>query len=70
MGNGYYTIRELTEMCGYQDPKHFREGYIKPALTEGAIERLHPEQPNHPKQKYRLTEVAKEWKTREEDLQN
>ena len=40
----------------------FRENYIQPALAEGAIERLYPHQPNHPKQKYRLTESAKEWK--------
>ena len=57
-----YSVRELTELCGYADPKHFREGYIKPALAENAIERLYADQPNHPKQKYRLTESAKEWK--------
>lgn len=27
------TIRELTELCGYADPKHFREDYITPALA-------------------------------------
>ncbi|MGN1214088.1 MAG: Fic family protein [Bacteroidaceae bacterium] len=42
--------------------KRFRENYIQPALVEGAIERLYPNQPNHPKQKYRLTDLAKEWK--------
>ena len=62
MGDQTYSIRELTELCGYTDPKHFREGYIKPALAENAIERLYADQPNHPKQKYRLTESAKEWK--------
>lgn len=63
MGTGDYTIKELTEICGFIDPKHFREGYIKPALRENAIERLYADRPNHPKQKYRLTEVAKEWKS-------
>lgn len=62
MGKGDYTIKELTELCGFIDPKHFREGYIKPALRENAIERLYADRPNHPKQKYRLTVVAKEWK--------
>ena len=62
MGDQTYSIRELTELCGFTDPKHFREGYIKPALAENAIERLYANQPNHPKQKYRLTEAAKEWK--------
>ena len=62
MGDQIYSIRELTELCGYTDPKHFREGYINPALAENAIVRLYADQPNHPKQKYRLTEAAKEWK--------
>lgn len=62
MGKGDYTIKELTELCGFIDPKHFREGYIKPALRENAIEILYADRPNHPKQKYRLTVVAKEWK--------
>ena len=60
--NEYQSVRELTELCGFKDPKHFREDYIYPALSDGAIERLYPEQPNHPKQKYRLTEAALEWK--------
>lgn len=41
MADGYNTIRELAKMCGYQDPKHFRENYIKPALADGVLERLY-----------------------------
>lgn len=33
----------------------FRINYIIPALSSGYIEMTHPENPNHPKQKYRLT---------------
>ena len=62
MGNQTYSTRELTELCGYSDLKHFREGYIKPALAENAIERLYADKPNHPKQRYYLTESAKDWK--------
>lgn len=62
MDDKNYSIRELTELCGFIDPKHFRENYLNPALEKGAIERLYPDRPNHPKQKYRLTEAAKEWK--------
>ncbi len=43
--------------------KRFRENYLNPAIQDGAIERLFPNQPNHPKQKYRLTEKAKECKS-------
>lgn len=56
------TIKQLTELCGFKDPKHFREDYMYAALEEGAIERLYPDTPNHPKQKYRLTEAALAWK--------
>lgn len=62
MDDKNYSIRELTELCGFIDPKHFRENYLNPALEDGAIERLYPHQPKHPKQRYRLTEAAKEWK--------
>ena len=40
----------------------FKEKFVNPALKQGLIEMTHPEQPNHPKQQYRLTEIAKEWK--------
>lgn len=43
MADGYNTIRELAIMCGYQDPKHFRENYIEPALADGALARLYPD---------------------------
>ncbi len=56
------TALELAELCGLKNIRYFRKLYLNPALAEGAIERLYPDQPNHPKQKYRLTEAAKEWK--------
>ena len=34
----------------------FRKTHLKPALEKGLIERTIPENPNHPAQKYRLTE--------------
>lgn len=56
------TVWQLAELCGLKDIRYFRKNYLNPALEEDAIERLYPEQPKHPKQKYRLTETAKEWK--------
>ena len=38
----------------------FRTNYLHPALNEGYIIPLYPEQPSHPKQKYRLTEKGSE----------
>ena len=62
MGDDYMTMSEIMSNIGLKHRPSFRENYFLPALAEGAIERLYPEQPNHPKQKYRLTESAKEWK--------
>ena len=54
----------MNELCPIWDSKHrtsFWKNYFLPALEDDAIEPMYPEQPNHPKQKYRLTELAKEW---------
>ena len=63
MEDSYMTMRNVANVCDIKDLKYFRERYITPALEEGLIERLYPNQPKHPKQQYRLTEVAKEWLT-------
>jgi len=62
MSDSYMTMKEIAELCGIRDLKYFRESYITPALEIGVKERLYPNQPKHPKQKYRLTTAAKEWK--------
>lgn len=65
MGNEYMGMKEIMELFDLKSAKRFRENYIQPALVEGAIERLYPDRPNHPKQKYRLTDYAKEWKKKD-----
>jgi ATP-dependent DNA helicase RecG len=62
MNGDYMTISEMMEICGKRSRKRFRENYVTPALEDGPIERKYPEQPYHPKQQYRLTEKALEWK--------
>ena len=54
------TMSELMESMGFSHRTSFRENYFKPALEDGAVEQLYPDQPNHPRQKYRLTEADKE----------
>ena len=61
MHEGYMTMSELMECVGLKHRPTFRENYFVPALENGAIELLYPEHAKHPKQKYRLTERAKEW---------
>ena len=63
MDESFYSVKDLINLFGLSDVRKFRKNYIQPALSEGAIERLYPDRPNHPKQKYRLTETAKEWKS-------
>ena len=62
MTEDYMAINDIMAKMGIKHRPTFRENYLNPALVEGAIERLYPDQPKHPKQKYRLTESAKEWK--------
>ena len=42
---------------------NFRENYLEPALTAGLIRMKYPDSPNHPKQKYLLTEEGLMLKT-------
>lgn len=62
MTEDYMAINDIMAKMGIKHRPTVRENYLNPALVEGAIERLYPDQPKHPKQKYRLTESAKEWK--------
>ena len=62
MTEDYMALKDIMAKMEIKHRPTFRENYLNPALEEGAIERLYPEQPKHPKQKYRLTEAAKEWK--------
>lgn len=62
MSDDYIDVREMMKLCRIVRRKTMQDSYIAPALTDGSIERKYPEQPNHPKQMYRLTENAKSWK--------
>lgn len=56
------SLTEMMESCSKKSRKKFRENYVLPALKDNAIERKYPDTPNHPRQQYRLTEKALEWK--------
>lgn len=42
---------------------NFRENYLEPAITAGLVQMKYPDSPNHPKQKYLLTEKGLMLKT-------
>ena len=54
----YVSTLELMNLCGLKTRFRFRLNYLEPALSAGIIERKYPDQPNHPHQRYRLTEKA------------
>lgn len=62
MNDDYISLNDIMDKMEIKHHPTFRDNYLNPALSDGAIERLYPDQPRHPKQKYRLTEAAKEWK--------
>ena len=39
----------------YKSKGYFKKHTIQPAMLDGYVEMIHPDKPNHPKQKYRLT---------------
>ena len=62
MNDDYVDDSEMMKRCSIVRHKTMHDSYIAPALAYGSIERKYPEQPNHPKQMYHITEKAKTWK--------
>ena len=48
--------KEILHALALKHTGNFRENYLEPTLKVELIERIYPNNPNHPKQKYRLTE--------------
>lgn len=53
-------VSELMAEVGLAHKATFRANYLKPALGKGLIEMTHPDSPNSPAQRYRLTEYGKQ----------
>ena len=62
MSSEYIGVQEIMNLCGIVRRKTIQDSYITPALADGSIERKYPNQPKRPDQKYRLTDLAMEWK--------
>jgi ATP-dependent DNA helicase RecG len=54
--NGEMSRKEIQQALGLKHEGNFRENYLEPALEAELIEMKHPDSPNHPKQRYLLTE--------------
>ena len=69
MNAEYMSMNDIMANIGLKHRPTFRDKYFKPAINDGAIELLFPDQPKHRGQKYRLTKVALDWKKWEEENQ-
>lgn len=57
--DGEYSTKEMMSLVGITRRPTFRDMYLSPAIEKGMVEMTIPNSPNHPNQKYRLTEKCK-----------
>lgn len=54
-----YSVSDIMRLMKLKDRKHFRKTYLNPALENGFVEPIYPDNPKHPNQEYRLTDKGK-----------
>ena len=59
IGEHTCSLKEMMGMMELKDRENFLSNYLNPSMEAGLVEPLYPDQPKHPKQKYRLTEQGK-----------
>lgn len=59
IGENTCSLKEMMGMMELKDRENFLGNYLNPSMEAGLVEALYPDQPKHPKQKYRLTEQGK-----------
>ena len=57
IGDAELSVDEILKVYKllYKSKGYFKKHTIQPAMLDGYVEMIHPDKPNHPKQKYRLT---------------
>lgn len=60
LANDVLSVKEIMERLSLRGRDNFLNAYLNPALKDGLIIQTHPENPKHPKQKYRLTDKGRE----------
>ena len=53
------STKEIMGMLGLKDKSNFLELYLYPATRQNLVEPIYPDNPKHPRQKYRLMEKGK-----------
>ena len=59
LGERTCSLKEMMEMMELKNRENFLDNYLNPSMETGLVEPLYPDQPKHPRQKYRLTEKGK-----------
>ena len=59
IGGKTLSTKEIMGIIGLKDKSNFLELYLYPATRQNLVEPIYPENPKHPRQKYRLTEKGK-----------
>ena len=60
IGKQTLSVKEVMEQLSLKGRDNFLKSYLYPAMQDKLVEQTHPEQANHPNQKYRLTDKGKE----------
>ena len=59
IGTQTLSTKEIMCVIGLKDKSNFLELYLYPAIRQNLVEPIYPENPKHPRQKYRLTDKRK-----------
>ena len=59
IGHNELTVKAIMEFLSLKSRRYVLDNYLHPAISGGWVNRLYPEQPNHPRQKYVLSDKAK-----------
>ncbi len=57
--SGEKPRQELQAAAEIKDREHFRKQYLEALLSAGLLERIIPEKPRSPKQRYRTTQAGR-----------
>jgi ATP-dependent DNA helicase RecG len=60
IGDNTYSVKELMATMNLNNRSYFTKEYLQPAVNEGLISPIYPNQPRSPRQKYYLTEKGKD----------
>ncbi len=52
---------DMQKQLGIKNKNYFLKSYLRPALKQGFLEMTIPNKPNSPLQRYRLTELGRQW---------